>query len=159
MVLDSDWFPFSIRSLRIGMLQSTSWNTYFFFSEGMHVHCKILESVARQIRRKKGRKSISYQRGSQPIFYLYHFVFSPCLNVFKLKKIILYKMFYSSLSFFSTKQYVFYFFLSCFYSITFNGYIKSNESWYNCSITYETSPHLLDSKPYPKSATTKSPTN
>ena len=54
----------------------------------MHVHCKILESVARQIRRKKGRKSISCQRGSQPIFYLYHFVFSPCLNVFKLKNIL-----------------------------------------------------------------------
>lgn len=59
---------------------------------------------------EKGRKSISYQRGSQSIFCLYHSVFSPCLNVFKLKKIILYKMFYSPLSFFSTKQYVFYFF-------------------------------------------------
>lgn len=125
----------------------------------MHVHCKILESVARQIRRKKGRKSISCQRGSQPIFYLYHFVFSPCLNVFKLKNIISYKMFYTSLFIFFHQTICSLFLLSCFYSISFNGYVKSDVSRYNCSITYGISPHLLDSEPYPKSATTKSPTD
>lgn len=48
-----------------------------FFAEGMHVHCKILESVDRQIRRRKGEKKyIIPERVTIHILFISFCIFS-----------------------------------------------------------------------------------